>query len=207
MSTARRGGVHNVSSAFTATISRPAAEEQFLEQTPWANPQHPLSQHLQRISRQASEHSRIQETPAVQRLGESAGLPNSASTIPEPNNSAAASSAFNTPFGDQVTHAPLETSDNRQPYRIQSASPTDHRKFIPSHNAQLSTTNQRKTEPVLDSSPLMNRAAPATSSPRPIPTSLDRIPRHDNASPLDMHRNNAGILASGMGGLGRFSMR
>ena len=207
VSTAGRSQGHNVSSAFTATLSRPAAEEQFLEQTPWANPQHPLSQHLQRISRQASEQSRIQETPAVQRLGESAGLPNSASTIPEPNNSAAASSAFNTPFGDQVTHAPLENSDNRQPYRIQSPSPTDHRKLIPSHNAQLSATDQRKTESVLDSSPLMNRAAPATSSPRPIPTSLDRIPRHDNASPLDMHRNNAGILASGMGGLGRFSMR
>lgn len=206
-SAARRGQNHNTSNAFTATLSRPAAEEQFLEQTPWANPQHPLSQQLQRISRQASEQSRVQETPAVQRVGEPAALPNSASTILEPNNSAAASSAFNTPFGDQVTHAPFETGDNRQPYRIQSASPSDHRKLIPSSNAQLLTSDSRKTESIFDSSPLINRTAPTTGSPRPSPNPLVRIPRHENASPLDMHRNNAGILASGMGGLGRFDMR
>ena len=207
INTARRSHTHGVAGNFTATLSRPAAEEQFLEQTPWANPQHPLSQHVQRLSRQASEQSRVQETPAVQRLGEPAGLQNSASTILEPNNSAAASSAFNTPFGDQVTHAPLENGDNRHPYRVQSASPTENRKLNASSTAQLSTTDQRRTEPILDSSPLMNRAAPATGSPRPIPTSLDRIPRHENNSPLDMHRNNAGILASGLGGLGRFGMR
>lgn len=205
--TVRRGQNHNTPSAFTATLSRPAAEEQFLEQTPWANPQHPLSQHLQRISRQASEKSRVQETPAVQRTVESAVLPNSASTIPEPNDSAAASSAFNTPYGVQVTHAPLETSDGRHPYRVQSASPSDQRRLIPSSNAQLLTTDQRKTGSILDSSPLITRAAPPTDSPRPTPNPLDRIPRHENASPLDIHRNNAGILASGMSGLGRFGMR
>lgn len=206
---ARRNQGQTMPTAFAATLSRPAAEEQFLEQTPWANPQHPLSQHLRRISRQASEQSRVQETPAVQRLGESAGPHGSASTILEPNNSAAASSAFNTPFGDQVTHAPLENGDSWPAQRLQSMSPTENRKVIPlsapPSNAQAAVLEQRRTEP-MDSSPLVNRATPITTSPRIGPATLDRIPRHENESPLDMHRNNAGILASGMGGL-RFGMR
>lgn len=197
--------------AFASTLSRPAAEEQWHEQTPWANPQHPLSQHLQRISRQVSEQSRVQQTPPVQRLGDAVGLQNSASTILEPTNSAAASSAFNTPFGDQVTHAPLENGDHRQPYRVQSVSPTENRKLNPPRDpptkTHISAPEQRKTEPLADSSPLMSRTAPPTSPPRPKPTTLDRIPRHENASPLDMHRSNAGILALGMGALGRFGVR
>lgn len=204
MKASRRETGQTAPTAFTATLSRP--EEQFFsnEQTPWANPQHPLSQQLQRISRQASEQAR-QETPAVQRLGDSIGQQGSAaSTIPEPNNSAAASSAFNTPFGDQVTHAPLENGDTRPPYRVQSASPTENRKVNPV-NEQPTEPDRRRTEPNQDSSPLINRTIPITSSPRVGP--VDRIPRRENQSPLDMHRNNAGILASGMGGLGRFGMR
>jgi hypothetical protein len=211
MKAARRGQGQTVPTSFTVTLSRPAAEEQFLEQTAWANPQHPLSQQLQRMSRQASEQSRVQETPAVQRLEEAMGPHGSASTIPEPDNSAAASSAFNTPFGDQVTHAPLENGDSWPPRRIQSASPTENRKVnplsAPPSSAQAAAPELRRTEPMLDSSPLMNRATIVTTSPRIGPATLDRIPRHENQSPLDMHRNNAGILASGMGGLGRFGMR
>ncbi len=39
--------------------TRPAAEEQFLEQTPWANPQHPAHHHLQQVQRQMPRQSHM----------------------------------------------------------------------------------------------------------------------------------------------------
>ncbi|KAI9789360.1 MAG: hypothetical protein M1835_001727 [Candelina submexicana] len=52
------------------TNSRPAAEEQFLEQTPWANPQHPAHHHLQQVQGQLPRQPRVNSpssTSSVQR--------------------------------------------------------------------------------------------------------------------------------------------
>ena len=133
-------------------MSRPAAEEQFLEQNPWANPQHPVhqQQHTGRLSRHVSDQTQIADaiiTPAAQKslvdLDRPAG---SASTIPE-HLSAQASSASAKPYDhdgrvqQQPTefrataadqHSPAADEKPQQPrHRLQSLSPIEARK----HNA------------------------------------------------------------------------
>ncbi|KAL8823345.1 MAG: hypothetical protein Q9191_005941 [Dirinaria sp. TL-2023a] len=89
------------------TISRPtltassslsrqksAADERFLEQNPWANPQHPVHSHLQRQRSALSRPESPLVTPAPQkRVIDLTGTQGSASTIPEtqsgPNSSMA----------------------------------------------------------------------------------------------------------------------
>jgi len=97
----------------TASFSRtkPAAEEQFLEQNAWANPQHPVHQQLQQLAqRQASQQSQIGSsltTPAAQRRIVDLNAPKgSASTIAD-ESSAPTSSAAPTPIG-------IAQSQNRQ---------------------------------------------------------------------------------------------
>ncbi|KAF7503323.1 hypothetical protein GJ744_003966 [Endocarpon pusillum] len=139
-------------SAFASTMSRPAAEEQFLEQNPWANPQHPVhqQQHTVRLSRHVSDQAQIADaiiTPAAQKslvdLDRPAG---SASTVPE-HLSAQASSASAKPYDhdgrvqQQATefraaaadqHSPAADEKPPQPrHRPQSLSPIEARK----HNA------------------------------------------------------------------------
>jgi hypothetical protein len=132
-------------------MSRPAAEEQFLEQNPWANPQHPVHQqkHIGRLSRQVSDQTQIADaniTPATQKSSVDTNRPlGSTSTIPE-QLSAQASSAFATPYsndgGLQHQSFELTMSGNdqqppagfgkaRQPQgerRPQSLSPTETRR-------------------------------------------------------------------------------
>lgn len=117
-----------------------AAEEAFLEQTPWANPQHPI--HQQQQVPQAT-HSQVFErappftTPAAQKRVVDVNAPNgSASTIPE-NASAANSSPNHTPFDieqEQQSHTHRQAAnadhdgDRRFGFRALSSSPLDTRK-------------------------------------------------------------------------------
>ena len=86
-------------------MSRPAAEEQFLEQNPWANPQHPvhLQQQTGRLSRQVSDQTQIADattTPVTQpSLVDINGPADFASNIPE-HLSVQASSALATPHSN-----------------------------------------------------------------------------------------------------------
>lgn len=92
-------------------ISEPnaAAEEQFLENTPWANPRHPANNST--LNRATSQQQSAQPslahaytTPAAQRQVDLNALNGSASTIAE-NYSAPTSSAMNTPYGmDRERH-------------------------------------------------------------------------------------------------------
>ena len=124
---------------------RTAAEEAFLEQTPWANPQHPVhqqqTQQQQRPPNRAFEQPRAPSftTPAAQKRVVDINAPNgSASTIAEN------SSANNTPYGEQepqsVSHNGFGNSDydaERQArFRSLSSSPLDMRKpNLPLNNA------------------------------------------------------------------------
>lgn len=134
-------------SAMATNFFRTAAEEAFLEQTPWANPQHPI--HQQQQMPQAT-HSQVFDrappftTPAAQKRVVDVNAPNgSASTIPE-NGSAANSSTNNTPFGleqDPQSHNhrqavnPDYDADRRFGFRSLSSSPLDMRRPPPSSNA------------------------------------------------------------------------
>ncbi|KAK2758658.1 hypothetical protein FQN54_003348 [Arachnomyces sp. PD_36] len=133
--------------------SRPGAEEEFLEQTPWANPQHPI--HQQHLQQQIQQHTLSEQpratsftTPAAQRRAVDVNAPNgSASTIPE-NMSNANSSAANTPYGTEqerarlhgITasgadphHTDLDATDRNSGFRSQSSSPLEVRKSRPSN--------------------------------------------------------------------------
>ena len=93
---------------------RPAAEEQFLEQTPWANPLHPAHhQALNPTQRQLSVHSRPLSpftTPASQRRMAEVGAPvGSASTIAVLNSAQNSSIA---PTPSNIEHNPSQTQGN-----------------------------------------------------------------------------------------------
>ncbi|OOF96304.1 hypothetical protein ASPCADRAFT_144586 [Aspergillus carbonarius ITEM 5010] len=130
--------------AMSSNVFRTAAEEAFLEQTPWANPQHPIHQHQQMPQRPQSrvfENPRapVYTTPAAQKRVVDIHAPNgSASTIAEN------SSANNTPY-DQEQHPqnpgpfanPDYEAERRSGFRSLSSSPLDVRK---PHPAPYNTT-------------------------------------------------------------------
>ncbi|KAL2854295.1 Sds3-like-domain-containing protein [Aspergillus pseudoustus] len=132
---------HHHSTIQRAPVSnyQPSAEEAFLEQTPWANPQHPIHQHqhLSHPSRQV--HSRATfATPAGQMRMVDVNVPNgSASTIAEN------SSANNTPYGAEQEMAPSAgaypdyDADRRSGFRSLSSSPLDVRKPHPASYTSL----------------------------------------------------------------------
>ena len=82
---------------------KPSADEQFLEQNAWANPQHPAHQHLLQLAQQqqAAPHLQLSSsliTPVPQRqIIDRSVLKGSASTIPD-ENSMLSSSAAATPL-------------------------------------------------------------------------------------------------------------
>ncbi|KAJ5975267.1 hypothetical protein N7481_008974 [Penicillium waksmanii] len=143
-----RGAMSAMSSNMFRTAAE--AEEAFLEQTPWANPQHPI--HQQQAQHQYPQPHRPQgrafeasnassfATPAAQKRVVDVHAPNgSASTIPE-NASAANSSANNTPYGiEQDPRHPHQGSwrhpdydtERKSGFRSQSSSPLDVRKSQP----------------------------------------------------------------------------
>lgn len=104
--------LHAALSAGPLPRRKPSADEQFLEQNAWANPQHPAHQHLQQLAQQqqASRQSHLSSsliTPVTQRrIIDRSSLKGSASTIPD-ENSVLSSSAAATPLNMEP--------QNRQP--------------------------------------------------------------------------------------------
>ncbi|KAJ9207451.1 hypothetical protein DTO021D3_7530 [Paecilomyces variotii] len=134
-------------SAMPSAMARTAAEEAFLEQTPWANPQHPVHQQpsQQKQQSKASEQARMPSytTPASQKRVVDIHAPNgSASTIAD-HQSAANSSAANTPYGTEqelrqqghFSNPDYDSLDRKSGFRSLSSSPLDVRKPHPHANA------------------------------------------------------------------------
>ncbi|KAL4996554.1 Sds3-like-domain-containing protein [Aspergillus recurvatus] len=120
--------------SISSNVHPTTAEEAFLEQTPWANPQHPYHQHQNlshRPQNRIMDNSRVPAfaTPAGQMRMVDVSAPNgSASTIAEN------SSANNTPYGleqDNTTAAAKPYPDYDARLRSLSSSPTDVRKPHP----------------------------------------------------------------------------
>ncbi|EXJ78286.1 hypothetical protein A1O3_09447 [Capronia epimyces CBS 606.96] len=197
-------------------ISGPQAEEQFLEQTPWANPQHPIH----RLSRQNSNRSPIAEflTPAnQQRTADGLQPAGSASTIVDP--SAQISSAINTPHDEQLysstTKLEPQPGSSVHNYRLHSTSPLDTRRVasgagtdfhISTDNSEALTKDRHRD---LNSSPLTSRAQQAAGSPpRAASARPDKVPsRFNDDSPFRHARDSAITAGSGLSGTGRFSIR
>lgn len=183
-------------SAMSSNIFRTAAEEAFLEQTPWANPQHPI--HQQQAQHQYSQPPRPQgrpfeppqtssfATPAAQKHVVDVNAPNgSASTIPE-NASAANSSANNTPYGaEHDPRHPAQGSFRNLDYeagqksglRSQSSSPLDVRKPHPhpTHGIERRSPIPKTSHNSIFSPPparqgLFQPSAPPESDTSPIPS-------------------------------------
>lgn len=126
-------------SSISSNAYHTSAEEAFLEQTPWANPQHPVHQHQHlshRPQNRVMDNSRAPAfaTPAGQMRMVDVSAPNgSASTIAEN------SSANNTPYGAEQDNAattaggayPEYDADRRSGFRSLSSSPLDVRKPHP----------------------------------------------------------------------------
>ncbi|RHZ51988.1 uncharacterized protein CDV56_104973 [Aspergillus thermomutatus] len=198
--------------AMSSNAFRTAAEEAFLEQTPWANPQHPIHHHHHQQQQQQQQipprpQSRVFEnphassfaTPAAQKRVVDINAPNgSASTIAE-NLSAANSSANNTPYGVEQEHqhhglaqfgVPDYDADRKSGYRSLSSSPLDVRKPHPSYAA------------------LDHRASQATSSRNPAfsppPARLglfhsnSNASKHDSSPPLSSKQVNSMHPSSGI---------
>jgi hypothetical protein len=191
-------------SAFSSGMSRPAAEEQFREQNPWANPQHPLhqQQHIGRLSHQVSDKTPIADatiTPVTQKsmidLSNPAG---STSTIPE-QMSAQASSALATPYTTnegmrhEAAHVTVPESDLQLPAgsqkpserneRLQSLSPTETRK----HNFFGQDTVLRKANSTSATASGIDEISAHSYKPSRIalfnsPARPESLPRHGSSN-------------------------
>lgn len=200
-------------------MSGPQAEEQFLEQTPWANPQHPI--HRLATQRQTSNRSPFSAdvfvTPAnQQRTMDNAHTQGSASTILDP--SAQHSSLANTPHEGVSSTTKVENHGSSiHNYRLHSASPLDTRRNAPQPQNRNDTDGHSgggAKDHIRDlaSSPLNARAnmnlphsPPRTHSARP-----EKVSRMtNNESPFRHHKDTsiAAGGAPGFAGTGRFSIR
>jgi hypothetical protein len=210
----------NTRSSFSATLSRPAAEEQFLEQTPWANPQHPVHQYHGHANRPASVQSRRPQVPVSTPVGPKAHIDSSAgagsaSTIPE-KSSAPASSALNTPYGtdairpladgratEDTPDVPQDSANQPvgQDTRSESASPSEARK---STLLNSNPNNTRIGNDAREGSPQTSRMALFSSPTRPSIPRAEYEPRRQTASPLfSQHVRETGLAARpGLGGIG-----
>jgi hypothetical protein len=208
----------NARSAFSATLSRPAAEE-FLEQTPWANPQHPAHQYLSHANRPPSVQSRRPQAPVSTPAGpkmqvEGNGGVGSASTIPE-KSSAPASSALNTPYSTDAIKAAIDNREKEYASdapperaggavgdntRSESASPSEARKSY--LNSTL--TKPRASNDVSEASLPASRLPLFGSPTRPSLPRAEYEPRRQTASPLfNQHIRESGLTARpGLGGIG-----
>ncbi|KAI1941781.1 hypothetical protein LOZ66_001262 [Ophidiomyces ophidiicola] len=142
---------HNHISSSSAVAIRQAAEEEFIEQTPWANPQHPIHEQFRHQMQQdrIPEYKRYPNnfsTPAAQLHAVDLNVPNgSASMIPDPV-SAPSSSTAHTPYNydrprrnfglvsDKFTgrHVEIDDNEGHVSFRSLSASPLDVRRSHPS---------------------------------------------------------------------------
>ncbi|GIK07443.1 hypothetical protein Aspvir_003108 [Aspergillus viridinutans] len=196
--------------AMSSNALRTAAEEAFLEQTPWANPQHPIHHHHHHHHQQQHQippgpQSRVFEnphassftTPAAQKRVVDINAPNgSASTIAE-NLSAANSSANNTPYGAEQEHqhhglahfgVPDYDADRKSGYRSLSSSPLDVRKPHPSY----ATLDHRASQAASSRNPAF--------SPQPARLGLfqSNASKHDSSPPLSSKQVNSMHPSSGI---------
>ncbi|MCJ1397385.1 hypothetical protein MMC11_000578 [Xylographa trunciseda] len=176
----RKMGIQNISQSGPARIGtslstisrqRPAAEEQFLEQTPWANPHHPV--HLQLLSaaqRQSSLHSRPLSpfvTPAPpRRVIDTSAINGSASTI------AALQSAQNSSV------APTPASGEHHLVNAQESS-------IVQHEDKIAETPSRHNNCEMQQSFAATSAAGITLEKDIPPSPL--LPGKSNAHPEESH--------------------
>jgi hypothetical protein len=196
--------------AMSSNAFRTAAEEAFLEQTPWANPQHPIHHHHHHHHQQQqhqippgqsrvfeSPHASSFTTPAAQKRVVDINAPNgSASTIAE-NLSAANSSANNTPYGAEQEHqhhslahfgVPDYDTDRKSGYRSLSSSPLDVRKPHPSY----ATLDHRASQTTSSRNPAF--------SPQPARLGLfqSNASKHDSSPPLSSKQVNSMHPSSGI---------
>lgn len=168
----------NLSAAASFPRQRPGAEEHFLEQTPWANPQHP-AHHKQRMYGQVSGLSRTatpSSTPAGQRrlvdLTEPQG---STSTIAEPQ-SGPNSSMAPTPATGEASK-PLHSGRNSKisegildstPSRIVNGSLLDSTPASLALQDNSRARAERKSSPSLHRNMAMDGQTPS-ALPKPLP--------------------------------------
>lgn len=199
-------------SALSSTVSRPTAEEQFLEQNPWANPQHPVhQQHLGSLPGQISDQTQWIDaavTSATQTgLTDPFKAADPASTIQERLSAQAPSAVVATPHGnnEEIQNqdaAFAATSSDQQPAaffqkpqqqkeRLPSLSPTETRKHNltvhdPGPNKSNSTGRSvASVEEPSSSSQTVSRIAFFSSPSRP-----ESIPRN-GPSHAEMGAHNA----------------
>lgn len=199
--------------AMSSNAFRTAAEEAFLEQTPWANPQHPIHHHHHHHHQQQQQQHQIPPgpqnrvfenphassftTPAAQKRVVDINAPNgSASTIAE-NLSAANSSANNTPYGAEQEHqhhglahfgVPDYDADRKSGYRSLSSSPLDVRKPHPAY----ATLDHRASQTTSSRNPAF--------SPQPARLGLfqSNVSKHDSSPPLSSKQVNSMHPSSGI---------
>ena len=205
--------------------SGPAAD--FLEQTPWANPQHPIHQQLQlqQIQRQTSEQARIASntlsTPAGPRRAlDLSGPHGSASTITEPV-SGPNSSAAGTPNHGDESHPYQSVSNRRIPSGpFGNKMPSGNYEYTtpaPARNGIRRPSNLTGNDPRSTPNPPPSAVNGLTRSPPPPQPRLgifgspkvQRVPSEGPAdrrrsSPLsNAHSSGGGIMAAaGFGKLG-----
>ena len=202
-----------------------SAEEQFLEQTPWANPRHPVHNRFNRQISDQQSSGTIFATPANQKSAIDSNAANgSASTIPE-NLSAQASSALNTPHDHEVTYKSSEGIPSRAEHRAAGNGRSSEGLF---RKTSLSPTETRKVSSLTQYRPEKSRmtdegqvqAAAASPQPRASiyssPLRPDSLPRgssiqnepssrHGDSSPLASLHTQSGITAGT--GYNRFGAR
>lgn len=198
-----------------------------MEQTPWANPQHPIHhQYLNRLKRPTSVQSRMQEpvaTPAGQKSQVDVNaVTGSASTIAE-QPSAQASSTMNTPYDTDANKPQVQASsqdtrtvnsaddpqsidkDEHAIRRSDSASPTETRKAFSATFLNSRHSNRKHGN---DSQEALSQASRVTlfnSPTRPNMPRAEYEPRRQTASPItfNKHARENGITArTGLGGIG-----
>ncbi|KAF2106651.1 Sds3-like-domain-containing protein [Lophiotrema nucula] len=133
--------------AYVRTVDEAAAEEQFIERTPWANPQHPAHQQSHYASGPGRIPSQTYQTPAGQRRAVDVHAPNgSASTIEvnsNPPSSAAATGYANATTGRIIdSESPvLQMKRNPSDLPPQSETPGSFYRNFSAHGRDPHTGN------------------------------------------------------------------
>lgn len=198
--------------ASSAAAANASSEQQFIESTPWANPNHPIH----RLGRQSANSSpfgmsqNYSTTPAPQtRRTEYTPAPVSGSTIVDPNNPTPGTDLHSS----VVKHEPMTNGDVDGEYSSRNVSPTETRRTISNMlqagsaaAAAYATSSQNETDrdknglpdwmQVGNSSPLQARASLLSSLNR----TASAMGRDSTKSPF-----RTDLVAGG--GMGRFGFR
>ncbi|KAF2277403.1 uncharacterized protein EI97DRAFT_432285 [Westerdykella ornata] len=169
--------------ARTATVEEAAAEEQFIEKTPWANPHHPIHQHLAMGSTRTPNQT--YQTPVGQRRMVDIHAPNgSASTIDatsNPPSSTAGAGLHNGRAGESISPV-LQMKRNpgeQLQYGDNTASAPHPRNFVgitrEAYGGNAHVLSSPAGEPMMEES-YGQRWAAINSGPPPLPPNAVRGP-------------------------------